>query len=254
MAHAIVSWKARVVPRLSASRHISILMKFAHVASDNYFLSFLTVLISNIIDNSQHSHEIGAANLAFTRRGRRAAAEAEKTKTGKHIRFANDDNSGSNTASSTPIPGPSSVPQQQPSPTNNYSSAVSMVAPLPTAQNTYQSASQPYNYQAQYQYAAAPAPVPAPAAPPPPGPPAQHTADAFSHERWQNMETLFQNVRDNARSFSYPTASVAALETVLLRLFLEGPTQPVMGQQPMAAPMMSQSMSGRMDDENSSDE
>ncbi|KAF9076049.1 hypothetical protein BDP27DRAFT_1284743 [Rhodocollybia butyracea] len=202
--------------------------------------------------NSQHSHEIGPANLPFTRRGRRAAAEAEKTKSTKHIRFANDDHSGSNTASSTPIPGPSSVPQPQSSPTNNYSSGVSMVAPIPT-QSTYQSTPQPYNYQTQYQYASPPAPIPTSTAPPPAVPPAQHTAD-LSHERWQNMETLFQNVRENARSFSYPTASVAALETVLLRLFLEGPTQSVMGQQQMAAPMMTQSMAGRMDDDNSSDE
>jgi hypothetical protein len=37
------------------------------------------------------------------------------------------------------------------------------------------------------------------------------------------MSTLFQTVREHARSFEYPAASVAALETVLIRLYLESP-------------------------------
>jgi hypothetical protein len=37
------------------------------------------------------------------------------------------------------------------------------------------------------------------------------------------MATLFQTVREHARSFEYPPASVAALETVLIRLYLESP-------------------------------
>ncbi|KAE9400556.1 hypothetical protein BT96DRAFT_1018754 [Gymnopus androsaceus JB14] len=202
--------------------------------------------------NSQHSHEIGAANLPFTRRGRKAAAEAEKTKSNKHIRFANDDSSANNTSSPPPIAGPSSVPQS--TPPSNYSSSVSMIAPLPSGQTSYQATPQTYNFQPPYQYAPAPAPVPTPVPPPVHPPPTQHTSDAFSADRWQNMETLFQSVRENARSFAYPTASVAVLETVLIRLFLEGP-QPVMSQQPMAVSSMSQSMSARMENEDgSSDE
>ena len=37
------------------------------------------------------------------------------------------------------------------------------------------------------------------------------------------MSTLFHTVREHARSFEYPQVSVAALETVLIRLYLESP-------------------------------
>lgn len=67
------------------------------------------------------------------------------------------------------------------------------------------------------------------------------------------METLFQSVRENARSFTYPGASVALLETVLIRLFLEGP-QPVMGQQPMAVTPMQSMSAPAMEGDGSSDE
>ncbi|KAJ3985231.1 hypothetical protein F5890DRAFT_1178135 [Lentinula detonsa] len=213
-------------------------------------ISFKTYFDSDEIRacyNSQHSHEIGPANLPFTRRGRRAAAEADKNKSNKHIRFANDNNNSADDAStSAPIAGPSTVPQTS---TSNYSSAVSMIAPLPTSQNSYQpTPPQSYNYQTHYQYAT-PAPAPAPVPPPP-----AQNSDAFSHDRWANMETLFQSVREHARTFAYPSASVAVLETVLIRLFLESPSQPGLSQQPMAAPLMPQTMSAHMDDDDGSSE
>jgi hypothetical protein len=37
------------------------------------------------------------------------------------------------------------------------------------------------------------------------------------------MSTLFQSIRHHARNFEYPGASVAALETILIRLYLESP-------------------------------
>jgi hypothetical protein len=79
----------------------------------------------------------------------------------------------------------------------SFSSAVSMLAPLPT-QQAYQ-ASQAYGYAAQQAY------------------PSQ------AQDRWENMATLFTTIREHARSFEYPSASVAALETVLIRLYLESP-------------------------------
>lgn len=216
-------------------------------------MCYIYYAYQSTLDNSQHSHEIGAANLPFTRRGRKAAAEAEKSKSHKHIRFANDESSANNTP--TPIAGPST----QSTPTN-YSSAVSMIAPLPSGQTSFQTTPpQNYTYQA-YQYAPAP-PAPAPAPTPAPAPivhppPQQHASDVFSPDRWQNMETLFQSIRENARSFTYPIASVAVLETVLIRLFLEGP-QPVLNQQPMQSMQsssMSQSMSAQgMEDEDGSE-
>ncbi|KAF5388505.1 hypothetical protein D9757_004605 [Collybiopsis confluens] len=114
--------------------------------------------------NSQHSHETGPANLPYTRRGRKAVAEAEKKKAGKNIRFADDHHLVNDPTASTPTAETSSVTQAESSSPSNYNSAVSMIAPLPSAsQSPYQSSpqQQSYNYQPQYQYAS-------PSAPPPP--------------------------------------------------------------------------------------
>ena len=92
---------------------------------------------------------------------------------------------------------------------SSFSSAVSMLAPLP-GQTFSPSAPQPYGYPSGGQFQQA-VPVQAPAAQPMPS------------DRWDNMATLFQTVRDHARSYEYPAASVAALETVLIRLYLESP-------------------------------
>ena len=37
------------------------------------------------------------------------------------------------------------------------------------------------------------------------------------------MGVLFQSIREHARSFEFPAPSVAALESVLIRLYLESP-------------------------------
>lgn len=60
-----------------------------------------------------------------------------------------------------------------------------------------------------------------PPAPPRPAP-AQVTLPS-QNERWDNMQHLFSHIRQNAAAYEYPNASVAALETVLIRLFLESP-------------------------------
>lgn len=45
-----------------------------------------------------------------------------------------------------------------------------------------------------------------------------------SQERWDRLEVLFQSVRNNARGgYEYPGPSVVALESVLVRLYLESP-------------------------------
>lgn len=51
----------------------------------------------------------------------------------------------------------------------------------------------------------------------------QPTTIDVSQERWERMETLFQSIRHHARSFEFPSPSVAALESVLIRLYLESP-------------------------------
>ncbi|TFK36921.1 hypothetical protein BDQ12DRAFT_686095 [Crucibulum laeve] len=157
---------------------------------------------------SQHSHEIGLANLPFTRRGRKAAVQQEKER--RKSQPPTDEPNGAAVEHSAPpvssgssAPGPSSAPQ--PAPT--YPPSVSMLAPLPPPpQPAYTAAPQSFGYPPQQaQYAPAPAP------------------QGFPQERWDNMVTLFNSVRDHARVFEYPLPSVTALETVLIRLYLESP-------------------------------
>jgi hypothetical protein len=172
-----------------------------------------------LADVSQHSHEIGLANLPFTRRGRKAAAQRDKDRTG---RDASDTSTTVPTASAGVNPlagtdgntaGPSSAGPPQPS--NTFGSAVSMLAPLPgQGHGPYPQPPQTYGYVAAPQSFA-----PLSAHPP------------VSHDRWENMATLFNSIRDHARGFEYPSVSVAALETVLIRLYLESPVG--IGSQPM---------------------
>jgi hypothetical protein len=46
---------------------------------------------------------------------------------------------------------------------------------------------------------------------------------SIAHDRWERMAVLFHSIRDHARGFEYPGPSVAALESVLIRLYLESP-------------------------------
>ena len=158
-------------------------------------------------DISQHSHEIGMANLPYTRRGRKAAVQQEKERGRKSVVTSDAEHQA---ASSN---GPLSIPiGTQPSPNHSvssFSSAVSMLAPLPGQpfpQPQTASVPQPYGY---------------------PNPTAYtthlHPQPTLPHERWDNMATLFQTIREHARVFEYPPASVAALETIVIRLYLESP-------------------------------
>ncbi|KAF9481652.1 hypothetical protein BDN70DRAFT_875954 [Pholiota conissans] len=156
---------------------------------------------------SQHSHEIGLANLPFTRRGRKAALQTEKEHgRNKSVSASDDQQMASATTPTSTIGGA----QQH----SSFSSAVSMLAPLPGAHTSFPPPTpQPYGF-ANTIHSYPPNP------PPPPPAPAQPN---LPHERWDNMATLFQTVREHARAFEYPPASVAALETVLIRLYLESP-------------------------------
>ncbi|KZT30872.1 hypothetical protein NEOLEDRAFT_1047080, partial [Neolentinus lepideus HHB14362 ss-1] len=153
--------------------------------------------------NQEHSHEIGLANLPFTRRGRRAQVEWEKDHRNRKGRPPT--NSKDAAASRSPseltsppengVAGPSMSISYQPSQSvqpviaqtqqNRLAQTISMLAPLPQF------------------------PIP--------------TVPADTVERWDRMGTLFNTVKDHARTFQYPEASVAALEGVLIRLYLESP-------------------------------
>jgi hypothetical protein len=65
-------------------------------------------------------------------------------------------------------------------------------------------------------------------------------------DRWDRMSVLYNHIREHARNgFEYPIPSVAALESVLIRLYLESPVphlmngvgsvMPQVGQQVMQA-------------------
>ncbi|KAJ7040386.1 hypothetical protein C8F04DRAFT_1254137 [Mycena alexandri] len=149
---------------------------------------------------AQHSHEIGLANLPFTRRGRKAAAQQEKDKPArKQPKLTHGSSPGSTAAAAA-----SSTSGAQNS--EQLASAISLLAPLPGQTNFAAQQPAPVSYPPSYK--------------PQPAPPA---VGPMTHERWENMATLFESVRGHARTFEYPSASVAALETVLIRLYLESP-------------------------------
>ncbi|KAG7093868.1 hypothetical protein E1B28_007506 [Marasmius oreades] len=143
---------------------------------------------------SQHSHETGLANLPFTRRGRKAAAEQNKSRTIRRRATSED--------------GPTASPQ--PSTATSFPAMVNPLAAPPPQAAPYPQVPPPppsfYHHSYPYQ-------------PPPP----HSEVTLLGQDRWQNMETLFNSVRQHARTFVYPVASVAALESVLIRLFLESP-------------------------------
>lgn len=167
-------------------------------------------VLTHSLDISQHSHEIGPANLPFTRRGRKAAVQQEKEKSRKQpkVSHGSSPSSASQNAAASTSTNTNQTPEQ-------FSTAISMLAPLPGQTMYPQQPTVP-----QYTYTQ-------PAAPP--------AAVSLSHDRWENMATLFEAVRGHARTFEYPTASVAALETVLIRLYLESPVVTMGSQQPVLA-------------------
>jgi len=198
-------------------------------------------LTLEVADVSQHSHDIGLANLAFTRRGRRAQAAAKSALAGPSTPIPQPSRSQSQSGGPSPLPNliPGQVvapmrPLGQPELTPTFSSpyphfpSMSMpppqglgsVIPLPAAA----SVSAPTS-------ALVPTPAPAPApAPPLPFPvpsPGQAVVsgdrERMERERWDRMDVLYQSIRSNVRQFEYPAASVAALESVLVRMYFESP-------------------------------
>jgi hypothetical protein len=87
-----------------------------------------------------------------------------------------------------------------------------MLAPLPHPY-AHTQAPNPYTTPQSYQ----PSPFTAPA------PTDRPSSLAIAHDRWERMAVLFHSIRGHARGFEYPGPSVAALESVLIRLYLESP-------------------------------
>ncbi|KAH7885986.1 hypothetical protein F5I97DRAFT_1876854 [Phlebopus sp. FC_14] len=143
---------------------------------------------------SEHSHPVGLANLPFTRRGRRAAVEAEKNKGKRHSQSA----APPATEASTPIQGAAA----------NVSTPQSHIPAFPTSAPL---AHLPHPFPHYPQGVSSPYPhlVPGP--------------QAVQQEQWDRMSVLFNAVREHARAYDYPGPSVVALESVLVRLYLESP-------------------------------
>lgn len=166
-------------------------MKFAFVVSTILADLDLPFLIISL-DVNQHSHEIGAANLPFTRRGRKAAAQNDKDRTRLGRLFRDGE------SSVTPAPSAGPTLQVQPQAPTFGSATSSLPHPFPNY-------SQPHNL-------------------PIPGSLSDHNQGlAVSQDRWERMSVLFNSIRDHARGFEYPGPSVVALESVLIRLYLESP-------------------------------
>jgi hypothetical protein len=144
------------------------------------------------------------ANLPYTRRGRKAAVQQEKDRGHKGVVGSDAEHQAMASSSTGPL-SMGAQPQSNHS-VSSFNSAVSMLAPLPGQPFPQsQPAPQPYNYAPGLQYTSVQA------------------SPALPHERWDNMATLFQTIREHARVFEYPAASVAALETIVIRLYLESP-------------------------------
>ena len=199
-------------------------------------------------DRAQHSHEIGLANLPFTRRGRRAQVEQEKARSARR-RSDVEQNRASTSAPAAVSPGSvqqleepdlhSITPEIQ-DPPSGQTIDPALFGHDPTTQFT-SITTQPV----QPAHQLPPAPAPPPPQPqqmmPPPPQPATLTQLAQMHHpqslvqdeqaRWDRMSVLFEHVRNAARTFEHAPPSVAALESVLIRMYLESPLN---GSGPMA--------------------
>ncbi|KAI9065862.1 hypothetical protein FKP32DRAFT_1590183 [Trametes sanguinea] len=162
---------------------------------------------------SEHSHEIGPANLPYTKRGRKAQAQMEARTASERPRGRPRKDRESETPSASPssasfmdnmqaqspIAGPSTA-----SASASMNQAMSSSPEVHTPQQTFQSAISML-------------------APLPPAGQMQQPSVDVNQDRWDRMGVLFQSIRDHARTFEFPSPSVAALESVLIRLYLESP-------------------------------
>jgi hypothetical protein len=78
--------------------------------------------------------------------------------------------------------------------------------------------------------------------------PQQQASLAASQERWDRMSVLFESIRTHARTYEYPGPSVVALESVLIRLYLESPVGggPALPGMPMPMPMPGPPINGQV--------
>lgn len=175
------------------------------------------------VDNAEHSHPIGEANLMFTKRGRKAIAEKSAAKPVYHNMEATSPSNVDQQQAQSPPPQstpslPTPFPQQAPP------QQVQVPAPQ-VYQQPQQQQAQPIQPQQQQ-------PHPQPTFVPPqfalPQQPHQIPMQQVQ-DRWENMSAIFTSVRETARGAMFDPAAVAALETLLLRMYFEASSGGLMG-------------------------
>lgn len=189
-------------------------------------LPWRPVLTLVLADVSQHSHEIGLVNLPFTRRGRRAQAAAKAVVAGSipPVAPASPSQPGGSCLQPNQTTGQvGATMRTQSEITHAFSSSYphfpSMSMPIPQGFGAVTPLSAT---------SSAPAPAPTPVSHPFPVPSPNQAVptnerERMERERWDRMDVLYQSIRNNARQFEYPAASVAALESVLVRMYFESP-------------------------------
>jgi hypothetical protein len=180
-----------------------------------------------LADMSQHSHEIGLANLPFTRRGRRAQAAAKPAVGGSNPiePQASHPQPGVPNAAAGQAAAPMRALVPSPAFSTPYPHFPSMSMPLPQGLGTVvpltTSGSGPGSGSG-----SAPASAPVPfsvSAPSATQAISGNDRERMERDRWDRIDVLYQSIRNNARHFAYPAASVAALESVLVRMYFESP-------------------------------
>ncbi|ETW87070.1 hypothetical protein HETIRDRAFT_437723 [Heterobasidion irregulare TC 32-1] len=162
---------------------------------------------------SQHSHETGLSNLPYTRRGRRAAAAGASPQAGLV-----DGASVPQPIASTSSIGHALTPAQP----AQYLTASMVAAGSPPMRAQPPQHPNGFTSYPHFPSMSMPAPPGLGSVPPPSD---QTDRGRIERERWDRFETLFQSIRGHARHFEYPPPSVAALESVLMRMYFESPIQ-----------------------------
>lgn len=195
----------------------------------------------HLADVSEHSHPVGDDNLPFTKKGR-------KLLTAKGVARAHSQSGHANSTSPDAEDGSPDGQPQQPQHIISGPSTFSMPLQFAPQQSMHPLGASPHAHLPADQgrtpsfgvfpmLSAPPSTFVSPLPPhaylthsaltsgssPPPAP------GEDASERWERLGTLFQSVRDSARTFAFPSASVAALESVLVRLYVESPVVAVAG-------------------------
>ncbi|KAF8140457.1 hypothetical protein EV363DRAFT_1426864 [Boletus edulis] len=143
---------------------------------------------------AEHSHPIGLANLPFTRRGRRAAVEAEKAKSKRTAQAVVPASTEASTSSSAAVAAQTPQPHADSVPLECASGALA----TPVSALSWSAWRQrPVSSDGAY--------------------------DLGPERAVGTYDGAFNSVREHARAYDYPAPSVVALETVLVRLYLESP-------------------------------